>query len=72
MIKETIIPTSVAYTLNFPENWIGKTITILYGTENEDVILTNNEPITNASDIFDDCKIDLSNYKFNRSEANDY
>jgi hypothetical protein len=75
MIRQTIVPTTSSYTLQLqiPDSLIGKQVTVFY--DEEEVM----EPVTKqagkttrVSDIFKDCRVDLSNYKFNRDEANDY
>ena len=69
MNKQIIIPTGSPFTvqLQIPNEWIGKSISIMFDEEFKRVT-----PSITPSDIFKDCRVDLSYYKFNRDEANDY
>jgi hypothetical protein len=75
MIQQVIYPKSKSFTLKLeiPENWIGKKITVLC---NEGIDFVKFENKLNSkksiSSIFEDCRIDLKNFKFNRDEANSY
>lgn len=72
MIRQTIIPTGNAYTLTIPNDWIGKSVTIVYDKEwIEPEINTANKNIK-PSDLFIDCRVDLSNFVFDRDKANEY
>jgi hypothetical protein len=72
MIREIIFPTSNSYTLLLPDNLIGKEVEVLAFEVEESSIVAPTTFLKKASSIFDNCKVDLSNYKFNRDEANDY
>jgi hypothetical protein len=75
MIRQTIVPTTNSYTLQLqiPDSLIGKQVTVFYDEEEVIELPTEVPPKTKkAIDIFKDCRVDLSNYKFNRDEANDY
>ena len=75
MIRQTIVPTSNSYTLQLqiPNSMIGKQITVFYDEEEVMELQTKVPAKTKkAIDIFKDCSVDLTNYKFNRDEANDY
>lgn len=75
MIQQIIYPKSKNVTLKFefPENWIGKKITVMCDEENDTVKIENKlSSKTSVSSIFDDCRIDLKKFKFNREEANQY
>ena len=73
LIREIIIPTQSTYTLNIPESMIGKEIEVLaFEIENQ----TISKPTVDGYEDFllslTNLKADLSNFKFNRDEANDY
>jgi hypothetical protein len=70
MPTQTIIPTSNILQVQIPNEYIGKELEFSY----EEKKSKQNKPTNKfkASDIFKDCRVDLSNYKFNRDEANDY
>jgi hypothetical protein len=72
MTTQTIVPTSNILQLKIPDNLIGKELEISYEEKKKEV--KKNKTITKfkASDIFKDCRVDMSNFKFNRDEANDY
>ena len=74
-MKQIIVPTTNSYTLQLqiPDRMIGKKVAVIY---DEEEIVNRKEISTasffKASDIFKDCRINLSTYKFNRDEANNY
>lgn len=76
MIRQIIIPTSNTYTLELPDELLGRKVEVLaFEVDNELVItLPDNEAVkfSKASDIFKDCRVDLTNYKFDRDAANTY
>ena len=78
MIRQIITPTSNSYTLELPDELIGKKVEVLaFEVENEEFALTpdnKKERSThkNPSDIFKDCRVDLTDYKFDRDAANTY
>ena len=74
LIREIIIPTQNTHTLNIPDTMIGKEIEVLaFEIENQTTI---SKPSTDGYEDFllslANLKTDLSNFKFNRDEANDY
>jgi hypothetical protein len=74
MIRETIIATTNTYTIHFPNNWVGEKVTVIYDTEEKksDEISKLNNIDLKPSDLFKNYRVDLSNYKFNREDANNY
>jgi hypothetical protein len=78
MIRQIIVPTSNTYTLQLPDELIGKEVEVLaFGVDEgkETGIASNGKEYTaidKASDIFKDCFVDLTNYKFDRDTANTY
>lgn len=72
LIREIIFPTENTYTLKLPEEMIGKQIEII-AFEIEKVQLdSKKKSIDDIKAIFKDNLINLSNYKFDRDEANNY
>jgi hypothetical protein len=72
MTTQIIVPTSNILQIQIPDNLVGKELEFSY---EEKATKAKQNPTTSkfkASDIFKDCRVDLSNYKFNRDEANDY
>ncbi len=69
MITQTVIPTTNILQVQIPDNLVGKELEFSY---EEKKAATKTSGKFKASDIFKDCRVDLSNYKFNRDEANDY
>lgn len=74
MIRETIIATSNTYTIHFPNNWVGEKVTVIYDTEEEIADKVSKEINSNykPSDLFKNYSVDLTSYKFNRDDANNY
>jgi hypothetical protein len=70
MIRETIIATSDSYTIYFPKEWIGKTVSVIYDEEEQLIRREEKTDSFNASDIYKDVRVDLSQFKFDRNEAN--
>ncbi len=66
-IREIIIPKSNKLELNIPDNFIGKTIEVI-AFEIEDNIQTEN---VLKEKTFNAIKLNLSEFKFNREEANE-
>ncbi len=74
MIRQTVIPTENAYLLAIPDEWVGKRVTIVYDKEwlEQEPAPVQVQKKQKPSDLFADCRVDLSTFVFNRDEANDY
>jgi hypothetical protein len=76
LIREIIVPTTNSYLLNLPDKLIGKQVEIMLAFENEipdsDIEIKRSDKIAHIQQIFKDNLIDLSSFKFDRNEANDY
>ncbi len=72
MTTQIIEPTSNVFNLQLqiPDELIGKKVAVSY--EQEEFTGEPKNSTESISDIFKDCRVDMSNYKFNRDEANDY
>jgi hypothetical protein len=72
MYREIITANSPTYEIRIPEEMRGKKIEILaFEIENENPVANGNKSVS-SEDFFVKHRIDLSNFKFNREEANDY
>jgi hypothetical protein len=78
LIREIIVPTDNSYTLNLPDEMIGKQIEVIAFEIGKPTSLTDNPEANKAQrmaeirEIFKDSAVDLSNFKFDRNEANNY
>ena len=78
MLRQIISPLESSFTLQFPSDMLGKKIEIIAFELQEQT----GSPISNDSDkmlrlkriedLTKDKLVDLSNFKFNRNEANNY
>ncbi|MCZ2224988.1 MAG: hypothetical protein LC122_15305 [Chitinophagales bacterium] len=77
MIRQIVVPTQNNYTLELPDEMVGKKVEVIVfeienvTTENNGTNNTENR-LRSIKKIFQDNLIDMSNYKFNRDEANNY
>lgn len=77
LIREIIVPTQNTYTLQLPDEMIGKQIEVIaFEIDKKIVPKDDNKPLPNEladiQKIFEGKRVDLSNFKFNREEANNY
>jgi hypothetical protein len=72
LIREIIFPTENTYTLHLPEEMIGKQVEIIAFEIEKTPLESQKKNIDDIKAIFKDSLIDLSNYKFDRDEANNY
>lgn len=73
LIREIIFPTENTYTLHLPEEMIGKQVEIIaFEIDKTPKVSKKENSINDIKAIFKDSLIDLSNYKFDREEANNY
>ena len=79
MLRQIITPLEPSFTLQFPSDMLGKKVEIIAFELNEPAGIS---PVSKDSnkmlrlkrieDLTKDKLVDLSNYKFNRNEANNY
>ncbi|MES2703195.1 MAG: hypothetical protein V4649_11175 [Bacteroidota bacterium] len=79
MLRQIITPLESSFTLHFPREMVGKTVEIIAFELKEQ---TNDGPMSVNGDkmlrlerienLTKDKLVDLSNFKFNRNEANNY
>ena len=75
LIREIIVPTDNTYLLKLPDEMIGKQVEVIaFEIEaNWDVDIEERERRRmEIREIFKDSLVDLSNFKFDRDEANNY
>jgi hypothetical protein len=76
MLREIITPEKSLVTVRLPDEMVGKTIEVIafeidaINTDNEN--LTREQRLKRIEEITAPTLTDLSNFKFNRDEANDY
>ncbi len=75
MIRKIIVPTERQYILEIPESFIGKNVEVLAFEVSETEVLQEEDEkgrLKKIRSAFDGVRVDLSNYKFDRDEANNY
>jgi hypothetical protein len=74
MYREIITANSPTFEIRIPEEMRGKKIEIIaFEIENESPVKSElSTKSVSSEDFFTKHRIDLSNFKFNREEANDY
>ena len=79
LVREIIYPTENNYTLRLPDEMIGKQVEVIAfeiektsKKEVSDKMERVKESLQNLQSIFKDNRVDLSNFKFDRDEANNY
>ncbi|QRR01646.1 hypothetical protein [Dyadobacter sandarakinus] len=75
MIRKIVVPTENSYILVLPDEMIGREVEILAFSTHEGFVdkpVTSSQKPNNLREIFEDVRVDLSGFKFNREEANDY
>jgi len=76
MLREIITPKKSLVTVRLPDEMVGKTIEVIafeidaINTDNKN--LTREQRLKRIEEITSPMLTDLSNFKFNRDEANDY
>ena len=72
LIREIIYPTENNYTLRLPDGMIGKQVEVIAFEIEKTPEKATSDKMERLVKSLDNLKIDLSNFKFNRDEANDY
>lgn len=72
LIREIIYPTENNYILRLPDEMIGKEVEVIAFEIEKTPKKVVSDKMERLSKSLDGLKIDLSNFKFNRDEANDY
>ena len=78
LIRKIIVPTGNSYVLTLPDEMIGKRVEVIAFELNKDIPVIDGESV-DQSQIVDEIKgifkenlVDMSGFKFNREEANNY
>ncbi|MET7254385.1 hypothetical protein [Dyadobacter fermentans] len=74
-VRKIIVPTSTTFTLTVPKEMVGKEIEVVACEVKAPRVLTELEKqkrMEAIEAIFKDSRVDLSNFKFDRNEANNY
>ncbi len=74
MIRQIIIPTQNTFTINLPNEMIGKEVEVIaFEIEKNPIVeISSFERIKQIDKIFEGVRVSLNGFKFNRDEANDY
>ena len=72
LVREIIYPTENNYTLRLPDEMIGKQVEVIAFEIEKMPKKEVSDKMERLNKSLDSLKIDLSNFKFNRDEANDY
>lgn len=72
MFTKTIIPKKKSITIDLPENFIGENVRLIAIIEKDEVESVDNNS-NRIQEIYSKYPtLDLSNFKFNRNDANDF
>lgn len=72
MYRQIISPSQTQFTINFPQEFVGKEVELIAFTLKEtEQAADKGKIITEALDFWDCNRVDLSNFKFDRDEANE-
>jgi hypothetical protein len=71
-VRKVIVPTSTTFILTLPEEMVGKQIEVIASEVHTTTELEKQQRMEAIEAIFKDSRVDLSKFKFNRNEANDY
>ncbi|MCC5928314.1 MAG: hypothetical protein JJU28_03620 [Cyclobacteriaceae bacterium] len=77
MVRQIFIPNQTTLILEIPESFVGKRIELLaFEVEEDSSIIYKNidksEKLNRLNESLEGYKVDLSNYTFDRNQANDY
>jgi len=73
MLREIITPTEPSFTMRLPEEMIGKTVEVIaFEIDTTDVVLDKTERLKQIEDLTKATLVDLSSFKFDRDQANNY
>jgi hypothetical protein len=73
MLREIITPTKASFTIRLPEEMIGKTVEVIaFEVTDAASTTTKSQRMEQLEELTKSSLVDLSDYKFNREEANDF
>ena len=76
MIREIVVPDENTYLLKLPDNYVGKSLEVIAFEINEPYpfaeVDNKEERLKKIKELTGNSLVDLSNFTFNRDEANNY
>jgi hypothetical protein len=72
LIREIIVPTSDSYLLTLPKEMVGKQIEVTAVEVGSTAPIDIDARMKKINDSLSNLKVDLTNWKFDRNEANNY
>ena len=76
MVRTILKPEKNSLTIKLPDNFVGKVIEVIAfeidQVDNEIVTIEKKKRIEDIDKALNKHRVDLTNFKFNRDEANDY
>lgn len=73
MLREIITPTEPSFTIRLPEEMVGKTVEVIaFEIDTADVFIDKGQRLKEIEDLTKATLVDLSGYKFDRDQANNY
>jgi hypothetical protein len=73
LIREIFVPTTNTYTLNLPNEMIGKKVEVIaFGIGESEQLIDSKDKLKELRESLKNMRIDLSGFKFDRDEANNY
>lgn len=78
MYRQILTPENTKLILQIPEEFVGKQVEVIAFEINDTpstaskISTSKQQRIRDIQLLFDDCRVDMSNFKFNREDANDY
>lgn len=72
MLREIIKPPKASFTMRLPEEMVGKTVEVIAFEINDETIPDKMARLKEIEDLTKSSLVDLSNFKFDRDQANNY
>jgi len=73
LLREIITPQKASFTMLLPEEMVGKTVEVIaFEIDGEKTILNKAQRLLQIEELTKSTLVDLSGFKFNRDQANDY
>jgi hypothetical protein len=71
-VRKIIVPTSTSYVLTLPDEMVGKQVEVIAFEVGPKIPLETENRMKKINDSLLNLKVDLTNWKFDRNEANNY
>ncbi|SDF02375.1 hypothetical protein SAMN04487996_108225 [Dyadobacter soli] len=72
LIRKVIVPTTDSYVLTLPKEMVGKQIEVTAAEVDSAAPIDIDTRMQKINDSLSNLKVDLTNWKFDRNEANNY